>query len=134
MAIADRNGLPIAAVTGSASPHETKFVERTIDERFVDEIPEILIGDRAYDSDPLDEQIAEKFGTQMVAPHKDNRVKPKTQDGRQLRRYARRWKIERLFAWLQNFRRVVNRWERYQANYEAIVHIACLTIVMRRYL
>ena len=134
MAIADRNGLPVAVVTASASPHEVKLVEQTIDGRFVDEIPEIIIGDRAYDSDPLDKKIAEKYGSSLVAPHKDNRIKPKTQDGRQLRRYVRRWKIERLFAWLQNYRRVVTRWERYQLNYEAIVQIASLAIVMKRYL
>ena len=39
----------------------------------------------------------------MIAPHRKNRKKGKTQDGRKLRRYKRRWKIERLFAWLQNF-------------------------------
>lgn len=134
MAIADRNGLPIAAVTASASPHEVKLVEQTIDGRFVDDVPELIIGDRAYDSDPLDTKITEKYGSIIVAPHKNNRIKPKTQDGRQLRRYVRRWKIERLFAWLQNYRRVVTRWERYQTNYEAIVQIACLAIVMKRHL
>jgi hypothetical protein len=35
-----------------------------------------------------------------------------TQDGRCLRRARRRWKIERLFAWMHNFRRLVTRWER----------------------
>jgi len=134
MAIADRNGLPISVVTASASPHEVKLVEQTIDGRFVEEVPDLVVGDRAYDSDPLDAKISEKYGTEIVAPHKDNRIKPKTQDGRQLRRYVRRWKIERLFAWLQNYRRVVTRWERHQANYEAIVQIACLAIVMKRYL
>lgn len=134
MAIADRNGLPIAAHMGSASPHEVKLVDQTLDSRFVEETPEILIGDRAYDSDPLDEHIEEKYGTRLVAPHKENRKKPKTQDGRVLRRYANRWKIERLFAWLQNYRRVVIRWERHLCNYEAIVQIACLSILMRGHL
>ena len=56
-----------------------------------------MIGDRAYDSDPLDEKLLPQ-GVQLIAPHKYNRRKPRTQDGRQLRRYCRRWKIERLFA------------------------------------
>ena len=38
-------------------------------------------------------------------------MKPKTQDGRPLRRYKRRWKVERLFAWLQNYRRLINRFD-----------------------
>ena len=72
------------------------------------ELPERLIGDRAYDSDPLDERLAE-YGIDMIAPHKSNRKKSRTQDGRAVRRYRRRWKVERLFAWLQHFRRLITR-------------------------
>lgn len=93
----------------SASPAEVKLVHSTLDARFVDEVPERLIGDKAYDSDPLAETLAE-IGIELIAPHRRNR-KVKTQDGRPLRRYRRRWKIERLFAWLHNFRRLVTRWE-----------------------
>jgi transposase len=53
----------------------------------------------------------------MIAPHRRNRKKPKIQDGRKLRRYKRRWKIEWLFAWLENFRRLVVRYERRAENY-----------------
>ncbi len=56
--------------------------------------PEKLIGDKAYDNDPLDEEQAEQ-GIEMIAPHKRNRVKPSTQDGRKLRRYQRCWLVER---------------------------------------
>ena len=72
-----------------------------------------MIGDRAYDSDPLDQRIHERYGVQLIAPHKFVRVATATQDGRVLRRYRRRWKVERLFAWLHNFRRTVIRWEYY---------------------
>jgi transposase len=68
-----------------------------------------MIGDRAYDSDPLDRRIQQRYGVQLIAPHKFVRVAPATQDGRRLRRYRRRWKIERLFPWLHNFRRTVIR-------------------------
>jgi transposase len=46
----------------------------------------------------------------MISPNRSNR-KQKTQDGRPRRRYRRRWKVERLFAWMQNYRRLVTRWE-----------------------
>ncbi|WP_162426437.1 hypothetical protein [Pontibacter pudoricolor] len=52
-------------------------------------MPHCLIGDRAYDSDPLDEKLREK-GVELIAPHRKNRVKKKTQDGRKLRRYKKR--------------------------------------------
>jgi hypothetical protein len=40
--------------------------------------PETLIGDRAYDSDPLDDDLR-KDGSEMVAPHRSNRRKCATQ-------------------------------------------------------
>jgi len=62
---------------------------------------------------------------------KYNRYRKKTQDGRELRRYCRRWKIERLFAWLHNFRRLVNRWEYHEANFLAMLQLGCLVILLR---
>ena len=93
-----------------------------------------MIGDRAYDSDPLDERLQQRHGVELIAPHKVNRRKPRTQDGRKLRRYCRRWKIERLFAWLHNFRRLVTRWEYHEANFLGLVQLGCILILMRRYL
>ena len=93
-----------------------------------------MIGDRAYDSDPLDRRLAEQYGIELIAPHKYNRRKPRSQDGRQLRRYCRRWKIERLFAWLHNFRRLVTRWEYYEANFLGLVQLGCILILLRNYL
>jgi len=72
-------------------------------------------------------------GIDMIAPHKRNRRKPKTQDGRALRCYRRRWHVERLFAWLQNFRRLITRHEYKMENYLAFVHLACIVILMRQY-
>ncbi len=131
MAISDGHGLPLAVHVASASPHETKLVEPTIERCFLTETPERLIGDRAYDSDPLDAQIRERFGVELVAPHNCARSRKATQDGRVLRRYRRRWKIERLFAWLHNFRRVVIRWEYYPENFLGMVQLACAVILLR---
>src|SRR5258708_6841149 len=102
--------------------------------RFTTALPQCLIGDRAYDSDPLDARLQQQHGIELVAPHKSNRSRPKTQDGRRLRRYCRRWKIERLFAWLHNFRRLVTRWEYYEANFLGLVQLGCILILMRNYL
>jgi hypothetical protein len=46
----------------------------------------LIIGDKAYDSDPLDKKLKKEYGTELVPPHKENRSKPRTQDGRRLRR------------------------------------------------
>lgn len=130
MAMADRSGLPIAACITSASPHEVTLVQATLDASFLRESPVRLIGDAAYDSDPLDEALATQ-GIEMIAPNRSNR-RVKTQDGRPLRRYRRRWKIERLFAWLHNYRRIERRWERNFMNYFGFVQLGCALILLRR--
>jgi transposase len=133
MAIADRAGLPLAVHVEAASPHEVTLVEPTLAACALDERPERLIGDKAYDSDPLDERLAGQ-GIELIAPHRANRKKPKTQDGRPLRRYKRRWKVERLFAWWQNFRRILVRHEYYAENYLGFVQLGCIIILLRYYL
>ncbi len=130
MALADASGIPISVCAASASGHEVTLVEEVLAASFVRERPERLIGDRAYDSDPLDAALREE-GIELIAPHRKNRRKPKTQDGRPLRRYKRRWKIERLFAWLGNFRRLVVRYERLAENYLGFVRLGCIVILLR---
>ena len=130
MAVVEAQGVPVALTIHSANPHEVKLVEQTLDARFVDELPERLIGDNAYDSDALDLSLASQ-GIEVIAPHRSNR-KNKTQDGRPLRRSKRRWKVERFFGWLQAFRRVLTRWEVKAQNYLGFVQLACVLILLRR--
>ena len=131
MAIADASGVPVAADVASASPHEVTLVDATIDSGFVEHAPDRLIGDKAYDSDGLDDRLVRLRGVEMIAPHRSNRRKPKTQDGRSLRRYRRRWKVERLFAWLQNFRRLTVRWEYHVDNFLGMLLLGCIKILLR---
>ncbi len=131
MEISDDSGLPVAVDIQSASPHEIKLVEATIKSRFIKKAPKRMIGDKAYDSDPVDQRLLKEHGTELIAPHKANRKKPKTQDGRALRRYKRRWKVERFFAWLYNFRRLVVRWEFHAQNFLGMLQLACAIILLR---
>ena len=50
---------------------------------------------------------------------------------RKLRRYNRRWRVERLFAWLQWFRRLVTRYEYHIENFLGMVHLGCMKIMLR---
>lgn len=93
--------------------------------------PQRIIADKAYDSDPLRKRLAHR-GIELVCPHKRNRKKPPTQDGRKLRRYRRRWKVERTFSWLGNYRRLVVRWDKSIVIYSAFFHVACLMITLRQ--
>jgi transposase len=133
MVVADNASLPLAIHAASASPHEVTLVGETLLRSFIAEAPERLIGDKAYDSDPLDAELAER-GIELIAPHRANRKKAPTQDGRKLRRYRRRWKVERLWAWLQNFRRVATRFDYHVENFLGFVHLGCIKILLRCYL
>lgn len=101
-----------------------------MDACLLEELPPRLIGDKAYDSDPLDKRLLRERGVELIAPNRLNR-KTKTQDGRALRRYKRRWKIERLFAWLQQFRRIATRFDHFVENYIGFLHLGCIKILLR---
>ena len=131
IALADDHGLPLAVSIESASPHESQLVEGVLGQSFLDTLPARLIGDKAYDSDRLDRDLAQRYGITMIAPHRGERRKP-TQDGRSLRRYRRRLRVERLFAWLHHFRRLVFRWEYHAENFLGMVRLGCIKILLRR--
>jgi len=131
-AIVDRHGLPLAVSTYAANHHEVTLVQLSFDFYMIEAKPENLIGDRAYDSDKLDDELRED-GIEMISPHRKNRKKPKTQDGRRLRRYERRWLVERFFAWIQWQRRPPVRWEYYAENFFGFVQLASIAILLRRF-
>lgn len=132
MVYTDAAGLPLAADTASASPHEVTLIEPLLEKRVLRRLPKRLIYDLAADSDPLRTRL-QRRGIDLIAPHRRNRVKPPTQDGRKVRRYRRRWKIERSISWLQNFRRLVTRFEHYAHLFHGFVQLACLIIVLGRF-
>jgi transposase len=117
----------------SASPYEPHLVPPTLDARFLADLPTRLIGDRGYDSDALDKTLMTTYGVEMIAAHRRG-PRQLTQDGRCLRRARRRWKIERLFAWLHNSRRVVTRWEYHADNFLGLLQLACARILLRAFM
>jgi transposase len=139
MVVVDGQGIPLGNLLDSASPAEVTWLEPTLETIAVPrsgpgrprQNPERVIYDNACDSDPLRQRLARR-GIELICPHRRNRGNPPLQDRRKLRRYRRRWKIERTFAWLGNFRRLVVRWERHIMMYRAFFHVACLLITVRQ--
>jgi transposase len=137
MAIADGQGIPLAVDLTSASPHEVTLIEGTLQHIRVPHPgpgrprtrPKHLIYDKAADSDPLRKRLARR-GIDLVSPNRSNK-KVKTQDGRKLRRYRRRWKIERTVGWLNGVRQLVVRHARRTTMYMGFVHLACVLITFR---
>ncbi len=129
MVVADGHGLPLGARLTSASPAEVTLIE-AIPLKWPR--PQRVIYDRAADSDPLRERLRQK-GIELICPHRKGRRKPPTQDGRPLRRYKRRWMMERTMAWIGNFKRLLLRFERSIDIYKAFFAIACIMILIRRF-
>ncbi|MBX3301889.1 MAG: transposase [Nitrospira sp.] len=124
-------GLPLSVRTHAANHHEVTLVQLSFDFYMLEAKPEHLMGDRAYDSNGLDDDLKQD-GVNLIAPHRSTR-KFKTQDGRHLRRYQRRWLVEHFFAWLQWKRRLLIRWEYYATNFLGFVQLACITMLLKQF-
>jgi transposase len=131
MVLVDARGLPVAIDTAPANQAENRLVQQLFDFMLPNQLPERVIGDKAYDSDALGDELAEK-GIELISPHRSNRrPENKTQDGRPLRRYKRRWTVERTIAWLQNFRRLCIRWERSAVLFQGFLHFTCALMLLK---
>jgi transposase len=133
MALADCHGLPLSIVIAEGSRHDIVLTDRTLDAAFVDELPYKLIGDKAWDSNRMQKALSEERGIELVAPRRGGkRPSKRKQDGRSLRRFKRRWLVERLFAWLKQFRRLALRWDRKAENFLGLLQLGCIVVLLRR--
>ena len=131
--VCDGNGLPVGVTIAAANVPETELIEPSLDAIVVeDSAPEHLLYDKAADSDPLRERLQMR-GIQLVTPHRRNRRRAPRQDGRALRRYKRRFKIEHLIQRLKIFRRLRVRYDYRSAVFEGFVQLACLLILLREF-
>ena len=138
MVVVDGKGIPLGSKLESASPGEVTLAEPTLERIHVPRggpgrprnRPLRVVADKAYDSDPLRWRLL-KRGIVLISPHRHGRKKPSLNDGRELRRYRKRYKVERTFAWLGNFRRLLVRYDHDIKMYEAFFHLACLVITLR---
>jgi transposase len=139
MVLADGAGTPLGIHVEKASPAEVKLLEPTLkngrigNRRAKRRKPKRLIAARGYDSNAVRVLLVKRDIEPIIPARSNNRVATH-QDGRKLRRYKRRWVVERTNAWLQNFRRLVVRYERSAKNFTALVHLACALTTLKRVL
>jgi len=131
MVLVDGQGVPLGVHLSSASPGEASLAEATLAQRVTRKLPERIIADKGYDWRALWERL-KKRGIDLIAPHLRTR-KHRFQDGRKLRRYKRRWVVERTNAWLFNFRRLTVRYERRVELFKAFLQLACALIALRQF-
>ena len=132
MAIADRHGLPLALYLASGNRYDSVLTERTLDAAFVAKLPPRLIGDRAWDAGVLQQRLWHEREIDLIAPKRGGqRPSRRKQDGRKLRRYKRRWRVEWLFSQLKRFRRITTRWDSKAANFFGFVQLASCVLFLR---
>jgi len=139
MVVVDGKGIPLGSHLDSASLNKVMLLEKTLNNIAVPrktsgrprKKPRRLIADRDYDSDTLRKRLADK-GVELICPYGSNNKGQKYYYGRKIRRYNRRYKVERTFSWRRNFRRLVVRWDHNIVIYNAFFHIARLIITLMR--
>ena len=140
MLLVDGAGTPLGAYLDSASPAEVRLLGKTLATVAVTRshrpgrprcYPDRLVADRAYDSNPLRRWLVAR-GIEPIIPAQSQHLNATHQDGRKMRRYRRRWIIERTFAWLGWFRRLLVRHERLVETYFGFFHVACLVLTLRQ--
>jgi len=132
--ITDGRGTPVAVVVDAAHAAETDLCAVAIDHLPITlPIPECtpLIYDKAADSDPLRDRLA-KRNLHLVTPHRENRQRPSRNDGRTLRKYKRRYIVERTIAWFHHYRRAAVRYDLKPTHYEGFVSLACTMMVLTK--
>ncbi len=138
MVLVDGKGLPMGVRPESTCPSEVKLAEATVAEvraarprgRSMQKLKRI-IADHGDDSDPLRERFKER-GIELIALYRQNNKRRRHQAGRTLRRYKRRWIVERANVWLEQSRRLLVHHEQLLSIYYAFIYLACFWINLRR--
>jgi len=131
MALADGSGLPLSVSIADGSRHDCSLVDQTLDCALVSVLPRKIIADKGFDSGPLAISLRAR-GLELIAPKRGGaHPSRRKQDGRALRRYRRRWKVECLFAWLKRFRRISTRWDCKAQNFLGFLYLGCMVILLR---
>ena len=142
MLATDGSGIPLALKLSSASTSEYNLIFPTLDTISINKRPnhpirkpKILIADKGYDAKWVREELRSRGITSYIPkrrkkgeadePKYNQRIKPF---------YKTRWIVERTFAWFNNFRRLVTRWERLTTTYSGFFHLACAVLCLNRVL
>lgn len=130
MILVDGNGTPIGVDIASANEAEVNLIEDLIDASVCDEVPDRFLYDKAADSDALRERLAARQ-IDLICPHRKNRKRKPLQDGRKLRRFKRRYKVERTISWLGNYRRLLVRHEYWNHIFAGFAQLACMYTILK---
>ena len=130
----ERHGVPVGVLTDAADVGEAdlggRVMARVPAELTGTDVP--VVADRGFDSDTLRDDLA-AAGYRLLAPHRKNRKRPSRNDGRRMRRYRRRYIVDRTFGWLHSYRRLPVRHEYYAFLYDGFLHLARALIAISEF-
>ncbi len=123
-ALVDAEGLPIALKLSEGQAHDGVSARDMLGSL---KAGNILLADRAYDSDALRQSLAERGAWANVRPMPGRRNIPAFSP------YLYRYRnlVERFFCKLKHFRAVATRYDKTPENYLASVQLASIRIWMR---
>jgi transposase len=125
-ALVDANGLPVALKLTEGQAHDGRSAADMLQGLGAGQI---LIADRAYDSDLLRQTMTARGVFANIKPLARRLDKPAFSPFL----YRSRNRVERFFNKLKHFRAVATRYEKHAANYLALVKLAATRIWMRAY-
>ena len=136
MLAVDGTGIPLTLLTESANISELRLALQTIDSIAVFSRPlhpkkraESLVADKGYDAGWLRKDLRKRGIIPYIPKRKKQGCSEEPPYNERIRNhYANRWIVERTNAWLQNYRRITVRWDRYADSYEAFIELACILI------
>jgi len=123
-ALVDANGLPIALKLTEGQAHDGRSAADMLEAIGTGQI---LLADRAYDSDATRDELAERGVWANIKPLARRSNVPAFSSFL----YRFRNLVERFFNKLKHFRAVATRFEKHDANYLALVKLAAARIWMR---
>jgi transposase len=129
--LVDENGIPLAwSVTGGHRNDVTQLIP------LLEAVPQVagirgrprrrpnaLLADRGYDHDKYRALVRERGIKPVIA-------RRQTEHGSGIGRF--RWVVERTFAWLHQFKRLLVRYDRRAEIHEAFLALGCCLVCFRR--
>ena len=135
-ALVDRNGLPLTCTVSPANVHDSRLYEPTLEAFEIPEVqdrPVIISADAAYDAREI-RQYNRKRGIKSNIPV-NRRARKHPKRGRpvgfDLELYKERNAVERFFSWIEAFKKIVPRYERYEHSFMGLIHLACSVMIGR---
>jgi len=142
MLVTDGNGLAIGLELAGADHNGVKLALPTLETVRVPrqgagrpkQRPKELVADKAYGSKGFRAWLRSRKIEPTIPPY-ERRPRKRPRRGRPVKAgpgYAERWKVERTFAWLGNFRRLPVRHERCLSTFRAFFLVAFILVLLKR--